>query len=224
MTRLRVKEAVVVEGKYDKIKLSALIDGLIIETHGFGIFRDRELLALLRRLADVRGLLILTDSDGAGFQIRNFLKGSIDPSKIRHAYIPDILGKEKRKAAPGKEGKLGVEGMPLPVLREALLRAGVASEPAQTNPRPITKADLYALGLSGGPDSAVRRRTVQEALALPAHLSANAFLQVLNALTDFSALASLCDTLFTQPENGPECETGVLQFENPSTVSEQHLS
>ncbi len=220
MTRLRVKEAVVVEGKYDKIKLSALIDGLIIETHGFGIFRDKELLALLRRLADVRGLLILTDSDGAGFQIRNFLKGSIDPSKIRHAYIPDILGKEKRKAAPGKEGKLGVEGMPLSVLREALLRAGVASEPAQTNPRPITKADLYTLGLSGGPDSAARRRTVQETLALPAHLSANAFLQVLNALTDFPALASLCNKLFTQPEN----ESSVLKSEGTSAALENSRS
>lgn len=200
MTRLKVHEAVVVEGKYDKIKLASLIDGLIVETHGFGIYRDRALLALLRRLADARGLLILTDSDGAGFQIRNFLRGSIDPSKIRHAYIPDVLGKEKRKAKPGKEGKLGVEGMPLAVLRAALLRAGIESTPAQSAARPITKSDLYTLGLSGGQDSAARRQLVQKELGLPSRLSANAFLQVLNALTDYSALESLCENIFLPSE------------------------
>lgn len=127
MTKLKIKEAVVVEGKYDKIKLSSLIDGLILETHGFQIFRNKEQLELLRRLADSRGLLILTDSDSAGFLIRNFLKSTIDPQKIKHAYIPDIFGKEKRKPAPGKEGKLGVEGIPVDILRDCLKKAGVES-------------------------------------------------------------------------------------------------
>lgn len=195
--KLHVREAVVVEGKYDKIKLSALIDGLIVETHGFGIYKDRALLDLLRRLADTRGLLILTDSDGAGFQIRNFLKGSIDPSKVRHAYIPDLFGKEKRKKTPSKEGKLGVEGMPLDVLREALRRAGVESEPVPCATAPITKADFFRLGLSGTQDSAKRRQMLQQALGLPSHLSANALLQVLNAILDMPALEAACKNIFS---------------------------
>jgi ribonuclease M5 len=123
---IHVKEAVIVEGKYDKIKLSSLIDGLILPTNGFRIFKDPEKMALIRSLADTRGLLILTDSDSAGFLIRNYLSGCIAPEKIRHAYIPDILGKEKRKDKPSKEGKLGVEGVPISILKEALLRAGVS--------------------------------------------------------------------------------------------------
>lgn len=198
MTKLKIKEAVVVEGKYDKIKLSALIDGLIIETHGFAIFRDKEQLELLRRLADKRGLIILTDSDSAGFLIRNFLKGAIDPEKIKNAYIPDIFGKEKRKAAPGKEGKLGVEGIPLNILRECLKKAGIESDYKAPQGRQITKTDLYLLGLSGGSESAQRRRLVQKALDLPEHLSANALVEVLNTLTDYEALCELCSTLFAE--------------------------
>lgn len=202
MKKLTIKEAIVVEGKYDKIKLSALIDGLILETHGFRIFRDAEQLALLRRLADKRGLLILTDSDSAGFLIRNFLKGAIPPEKIKHAYIPDVFGKEKRKSAPGKEGKLGVEGISLQVLRDCLEKAGVVSDGgAVPAGRRITKGDLYALGLSGAPESAAHRRAVQKALNLPEHLSANALVEVLNVLTDYETFAELCCTLFADAQN-----------------------
>ena len=187
MTKLKIKEAVIVEGKYDKIKLSSLIDGLIIETHGFQIFRDKKQLAFLRRLADTRGLLVLTDSDGAGFQIRHFLAGSIDPSKIKHAYIPDILGKERRKEKPSSEGKLGVEGLPVKILREAILRAGVAcgEETHEAAKRPITKLDLFEAGLTGRDDSAARRRSFLASLGLPEHLSANAMVPVLNSMMTY---------------------------------------
>ena len=187
MTKLKIKEAVIVEGKYDKIKLSSLIDGLIIETHGFQIFRDKKQLAFLRRLADTRGLLVLTDSDGAGFLIRHFLAGSIDPSKIKHAYIPDILGKERRKEKPSSEGKLGVEGLPVKILREAILRAGVAcgEETHEAAKRPITKLDLFEAGLTGRDDSAARRRSFLASLGLPEHLSANAMVPVLNSMMTY---------------------------------------
>ena len=152
---LRIREAIVVEGRYDKNTLSQLVDTVILETSGFGIFKDGEKLALFRRLAEERGLIILTDPDGAGFVIRNFLKGSIPPDRVKHAYVPDILGKERRKRTPGKEGKLGVEGMRPAVLEEALRRAGATfldgSGADQAPRRPITKADLFTLGLSGGP-------------------------------------------------------------------------
>ena len=153
---VRIREAIVVEGKYDQNTLRQIVDTAVIPTHGFGVMKDRELLAFLRTVAEKRGLIILTDSDGAGFVIRNFLKGALPKERVRHAYIPDMAGKERRKKAPGKEGKLGVEGMEPAVLLEALRRAGAtfldeaAEAPAGT---PITKADLYAWGLSGGPDS-----------------------------------------------------------------------
>lgn len=183
---IRVKEAIVVEGKYDKIKLSSLVDGLIVEVGGFSLFRDREKLEYLRRLAEKRGLVVLTDSDGAGFLIRGKLAACVPPQRLKHAYIPDILGKEKRKAAPSKEGKLGVEGMELSVLREALERAGATIEGEAPAPRApgerITKADFFAWGLSGKPDSAARRGELQKQLGLPQRLSANGLLQALNAL------------------------------------------
>ncbi|HIS50785.1 MAG TPA: DUF4093 domain-containing protein [Candidatus Gallacutalibacter pullistercoris] len=179
---IRVKEAVIVEGKYDKIKLSSIIDGLIIETHGFQIFKDKEQMALLRKLAAERGLLILTDSDGAGFVIRNYLTGCIPKKQVKHAYIPDLFGKEKRKEKPSKEGKLGVEGVPVRVIRQALEKAGVCcgNEPEEKGP-PITKADLFAAGLSGGEGSAEKRRLLQKELSLPERLSPNGLLQILNA-------------------------------------------
>jgi len=182
---IRVKEAIVVEGKYDKIKLSSLVDGIIIETNGFGIFRDREKMEYLRRLARERGLLVLTDSDGAGFLIRGRISSCIPREQVKHAYIPDILGKERRKAAPSKEGKLGVEGMEPAVLREALERAGAtvkSDESSAERTERISKADLYSLGLSGGPDSEGKRKALQKAIGLPARLSANGLLQALNAL------------------------------------------
>lgn len=183
---IRVREAIIVEGKYDKTKLSSLVDGIIIETNGFGIFRDREKMEYLRRLARERGLLVLTDSDGAGFLIRGRISSCIPKEQVKHAYIPDILGKERRKAAPSKEGKLGVEGMEPEVLREALERAGATVEPGEDpfseQTEKISKADLYSLGLSGGPGSGEKRKALQRALGLPERLSANGLLQALNAL------------------------------------------
>ena len=186
---LKIKEAVVVEGRYDKNTLSQLVDTVIIETKGFGIFRDSERLALLRRLARERGLVVLTDSDGAGFVIRNFLKGAIPPQQVKQAYIPDLFGKERRKRQPGKERKLGVEGMRPQVLEEALRRAGVTFQDqaaeAQASCRPITKADLFAAGLSGGPDSARRRQILLRRLDLPEHMTANAMLEALNVFCTY---------------------------------------
>ena len=180
---MHVNEVLVVEGRYDKNTLSQLVDATIVATDGFDIFSNREKLALLRRLADERGIVILTDSDGAGFVIRNFLKGAIDSQKVRHAYIPDVRGKERRKARPGKEGKLGVEGMKPEVLLCALARAGVSvSETKAPEEALLTKANLYALGLSGGAESAARRALLLRKLALPERLSPNALLDVLNAL------------------------------------------
>ena len=181
---ISVKEVIVVEGRYDRNTLSQVFDAVIVETSGFGVFNDREKLALLRRLAEARGLVVLTDSDGAGFVIRNFLKGAIDPALVKQAYIPDIAGRERRKRAPSKEGKLGVEGMKTEVLIEALRRAGATlggEEPAR-RAGGITKATLYELGLSGGPGSAEKRRALLKELDLPEKLSATALLDVLNAL------------------------------------------
>ena len=184
---LRIREAIVVEGRYDKNTLSQLVDTVIIETSGFGIFKDKERLALLRRLAEKRGLIVLTDPDGAGFVIRGHLRGSLPPDRVKHAYVPDIYGKERRKRQGGKEGKLGVEGMRPEVLEAALRRAEAtfldeAGERAAPAGRPITKADFVALGLSGGPGAADRRRALLQRLELPEHLSPNAMLEVLNAL------------------------------------------
>ncbi len=191
----RVKEAIVVEGRYDKNTLSQVVDALILETSGFGIFKNEERLALLRRLAAERGLLVLTDSDGAGFIIRNYLKGAVDPARVKHAYIPDRSGKEKRKRTPGKEGKLGVEGMPPEVLVEALRRGGATfengGEAAAVPKRPVTKTDLYLAGLSGTPDAEANRRVLLKRLDLPERMTANALLEVLNVLYGYDRLAEM---------------------------------
>ena len=179
----RIREAVVVEGRYDKNTLSQVVDTLILETGGFQIFKDPERMALLRKAAQVRGLIVLTDSDGAGFVVRNRIKGAIPKAQVKHAYIPDVYGKESRKRRPGKEGKLGVEGMPPQVLEGALRRAGatVLDGVAQTGAwPPLTKADLFAAGLSGGPGSGERRQALLRRLELPERLSANGLLAVLN--------------------------------------------
>lgn len=193
---IRIKEAIVVEGKYDKMKLSSLVQGVIIEVGGFGIFKDREKMEYLRALAAKRGLIVLTDSDGAGFLIRHKLSSCIPPHQLKHAYIPDILGKERRKAAPSKEGKLGVEGMELSVLRQALERAGATLEdgparPSKEGGTALTKGDLYQLGLTGGPDSGAKRKALQKRLGLPERLSANGLLQALNTLYTREELSSL---------------------------------
>lgn len=188
----RIREAIVVEGRYDKNTLSQVVDALILETSGFGIFKDGERLALLRRLAAERGLVVLTDSDGAGFVIRNYLKGAVEPSQLKQAYIPDRPGKEKRKRTPGKEGKLGVEGMSPQILLEALRRSGATFLTEETTKgekdRPITKTDLYLAGLSGTPDAAENREKLLKQLDLPAHMTANALLEALNVLYSYDEL------------------------------------
>lgn len=185
---IKVKEVIVVEGCYDKNTLSQIFDAVIIETSGFGIFSDREKLDLLRRLAQKRGLVVLTDSDGAGFVIRNFLKGAIDPKLVKHAYIPDIKGRERRKSAPSKEGTLGVEGMRPEVLIDALRRSGatLSGDTETHRGETITKADMYARGLTGTPNSAERRKKLLKKLELPEKLSGNGLLDVLNALMERS--------------------------------------
>lgn len=180
----RIQEAIVVEGRYDKNTLSQVVDTLILETSGFGIFKNPDQMALLRKAAEKRGLIILTDSDGAGFVIRNRIKGSIPQKFLKHAYIPDIYGKEKRKKTAGKEGKLGVEGMTPQVLEQVLRRAGAtfldAEALGEEEVPPITKADLFGAGLTGRPDSAARRLALLKKLSLPERMSTNALLAVLN--------------------------------------------
>ena len=201
MKKLKIKEAIVVEGRYDKVALSNIADTVIVDTAGFGVFFDGEKLALLRRLAQARGLIVLTDSDGGGFLIRSFLKSSIDPALVKHAYIPDVPGKEKRKKSPSKEGLLGVEGMSPEILEAALRRAGatIDGEAADTGcVPPLTKAELYAMGLAGTPDSAMRRAKLQKVLDLPAGLTANALLDVLNALVTREELTALAEKIQKQ--------------------------
>ena len=187
-----IKEVIVVEGRYDKNTLRQIVDATVIAVGGFSVFNDKEKLAFLRRLAEERGLIVLTDSAGAGFVIRNYLKGALPRDKVKQAYIPDVAGKEKRKRHAGKEGKLGVEGMKPDVLLEALKRAGATfldeTEPAAVAKEPITKADLFALGLTGGADSAAKRKALLKRLDLPEHLTANAMLEALNLLYDRAAL------------------------------------
>ena len=178
-----VREVIVVEGRYDKNALSQVVDAVIIETSGFGIFNDAEKRKLLQTMAEARGLIVLTDSDGAGFVIRNYIKGCVDPKLVKHAYIPDIYGKERRKSAPSREGKLGVEGMKPHVLLDALRRAGVTfddEENKKTAPR-ISKADMYARELSGREGSAEKRARLIKQLGLPERLTADGLLDVLNA-------------------------------------------
>ena len=185
MDKLKLRQAIVVEGKYDQNTLRQIVDAPIFTTNGFADMKDPALLRLLQQAAQTTGLVILTDSDGAGFLIRNTLKSALPETGVLHAYIPDLPGKEKRKAAPGKEGLLGVEGMTPEILLKALRNAGAEFADGSTPPparEPITKQDLFALGLSGGPESAKKRAALLKALNLPAHMSANALLQALNVL------------------------------------------
>ena len=179
--KLTVAQAIIVEGKYDKIKLDSIIQGVILVTNGYRIFKDPEKMALIRYFAAHTGIIILTDSDRAGFRIRSYLKGSIPEGKITHVYIPDIFGKEKRKDKPSAEGKLGVEGMERSVLEDAFRRAGVLTETAPVRSG-LTRLDLYELGLTGGRDSASRRRALLEQLGRPTLLSTGGMLEVLNTM------------------------------------------
>ena len=181
----RIREAILVEGRYDVNTVRQVVDTVVLESGGFRIFNNKDQLKLLRRIAETRGLIVLTDSDGAGFVIRNYLKGALPKGCVKQAYVPDIAGKERRKRHGSKEGKLGVEGMRPAVLLEALRRAGAtfADEGAAECPGdPITKADLFALGLTGGTDSAAKRRALLKQLDLPEHLTPNGMLEALNLL------------------------------------------
>ena len=189
---IKIREAIVVEGRYDKNTLSQIVDTPILETSGFGIFKNKQQLDLLRKVARQRGLIVFTDADGAGFVIRNHIKSAIEPQYLKHAYIPDVFGKERRKAAAGKEGKLGVEGMRPDVIVEALRRAGATFENEGNHaPQNITKQDLVELGLSGGKDSSEKRKWLLKKLDLPEHMSANAMLQALNLLFTADELRQL---------------------------------
>ena len=198
----KVELPIIVEGRYDKSKLSSLVEAEIIVTGGFHIYRDRETMALIRRLARESKIIILTDSDRAGFQIRRYNAGAVPADRVVHIYVPEILGTEKRKAAPGAQGILGVEGIPAEILRKAFLDAGVAvtdaGEPPASSHPPITKANLYALGLCGGPDSALRRRALQRRLGLPQGLSANALPGVLSRIISLEDLTALVRELSSQ--------------------------
>lgn len=178
---IKLEQAVIVEGKYDKIKLSSIIDGVIIVTNGFGIFKDKEKLELIRYYAEKTGIIILTDSDNAGRKIRGYIKGAIKKGSITNVHIPDIFGKEKRKTKASAEGKLGVEGIDVKLLREAFAKAGVTSS-ERTAPRDITKLTMFELGLSGGNESSILRKKLQSRLGLPSMLSAGALLEVLNTM------------------------------------------
>ena len=194
---VNIKEAIVVEGRYDKNTLSQIVDAPIFETAGFGIFKDKEQMTLLRQVAKKRGLIVFTDSDGAGFVIRNHLKSAIDSQYLKHAYTPDIMGKERRKAAPGKEGKLGVEGMKPEIILDSLRRAGATflDEETVEAREPITKADLVELGLSGGQGSAERRIKLLKKLGFPERMSPNGMLQALNLLYSLEYLQEIMQTL-----------------------------
>lgn len=190
---LKIREAIVVEGRYDKNTLAQIVDAPILETKGFGLFKDPKQLELLRSVAKKRGLIVLTDSDGAGFVIRNHIKSAIAAKYLKHAYIPDVAGKEKRKAAPGKEGKLGVEGMSPEVLLATLKNAGATIEGESTDREndQITKQDFVEFGLSGGLNASERRKRLQNRLHLPEHMSANALLQALNLLLSREELGEI---------------------------------
>lgn len=194
---LQIKQAIIVEGKYDKIKLSSLVKAVIIPTHGFRIFKDAETLALIRHYAETTGIIILTDSDRAGFRIRSYLKGAVPNGTIRNIYIPDVFGKEKRKEKPSAEGKLGVEGMDSEMLRAAFEKAGVLSEDVQAGEQ-ITKTDLYLAGLSGTPNSAERRRLFQKELGLPSMLTAPSLLEILNSMMSRDTFLNLTQTQETE--------------------------
>ena len=198
---VKIKEAIVVEGCYDKNTLSQILDATILETSGFGIFKNKEQMALLRKVAQVRGLIVFTDADGAGFVIRNHIKSAIPNQYLKHAYTPDILGKERRKSAPGKEGKLGVEGMTREVILESLRRAGATfeGETAEKTAGVITKADLMDLGLYG-PGSNERRAALIKKLGFPEKISTNGFLQAVNLLYTKNELTTIVEKM--ENENG----------------------
>lgn len=196
---IKINQAVIVEGRYDKIKLSSILDTVIIETNGFGIFKDKEKQALIRLLAAKRGIIVLTDSDGAGFKIRSFISGIVPPDRVTHVYTPDIFGKERRKERPSKEGKLGVEGIDTKILLEALKKSGVTAEEgekAETPKRLITAADFYEDGLSGGENSSFKRKQLTDKLKLPERISTSSLIKILNISLSYDEYKAIVTALF----------------------------
>lgn len=193
---IKLSQAVIVEGKYDKIRLEALVDATIICTDGFAVFKDKEKQRLIRRLAEKNGILILTDSDSAGFKIRSFLGGSVPRERVIHAYIPDVLGKEKRKSEPSKEGKIGVEGMRTQALLEALEKAGVLCEQTEERSKRITNTDLFEDGLSGRENSQANKAKLLSYLDLPQRLSTSSFLQLINTFMSYEEYKQAVEDCF----------------------------
>ncbi len=189
--KLKIPQAVIVEGKYDKIKLSDIIDAFIIETNGFGIFQDKERMSFIKKLAEERGLVLLTDSDGAGFMIRHYISSGIPKDRITNVYIPDVYGKEKRKKSPSKEGKLGVEGMSRKTLLKAFENAKICVETSE-NENPVTNFDLYEQGISGTPDAKQKRKALLKALDLPEFLSTNSLLSCINNTMTREEFLKIC--------------------------------
>lgn len=192
--KIKLTEAVIVEGKYDKIKLSNILDAFIIETNGFAVFKDKTKLSFIKKLAKERGIIILTDSDHAGFMIRNYISSGVPKEQIKNVYIPDIFGKEKRKNAPSKEGKLGVEGMTKEVIVEALSKAGVTSSKSVCSD-PVTTVDFYDLGLTGGAGSKAKRKALCKALDLPEFLSTSSLISCINNFMTKEEFYSFCQNL-----------------------------
>lgn len=194
---LKIREAIIVEGKYDKIKLKNIVDTTIIETNGFRVFSDKEKQALIRKIAEARGILVFTDSDSAGFVIRNFLRGTVDKSKVKHCYIPQLNGKEKRKTHSSKEGFLGVEGVSDEVIIDAIRKSGVhiIGEEDKSPSNDVTKADLYSLGLTGRENSEKLRKALLKHLGMPSYLTTNAMLSAINCLYSFEELKSIVDEM-----------------------------
>ncbi len=192
---LHIEQAVIVEGKYDKIKLSSILDAVIITTNGFSVMKNKEKLEIIRFYAQNKGIIILTDSDSAGFKIRNYLKGAIKNGKIINVYVPDIFGKEKRKAAPSKEGKLGVEGIDKEIILDAFKKAGVISYDKDADNDPITRIDLYECGLSGGENSSEKRKVLLQQLGMPQLLTTTGMLEILNTMMSRSEFYDFIDKL-----------------------------
>ena len=194
MEKIKIDRVVIVEGKYDQVKLASLIDGVIIKTDGFRIYKDKEKADMIRTLGKKKGLLILTDSDHAGFQLRGYIRNIAKGADIKQVYIPQIKGKERRKEKAGKEGLLGVEGMNADLLRELLQKAGVEAKTAEENRPLITKADFFVDGLSGGADASEKRAALLKYLGLPAYLTANALLEIINSMMTYEEYRTFCDT------------------------------
>ena len=195
MSMLHIEQAVIVEGKYDKIKLSSILDAVIITTNGFSVMKNKEKLEIIRFYAQNKGIIILTDSDSAGFKIRNYLKGAIKNGKIINVYVPDIFGKEKRKVAPSKEGKLGVEGIDKEIILDAFKKAGVISYDKDADNDPITRIDLYECGLSGGENSSEKRKVLLQQLGMPQLLTTTGMLEILNTMMSRSEFYDFIDKL-----------------------------